>query len=57
MGRPKKTWRELPRNKLVTEEWLGSGAFGVVVKGQFEEDDGSVTPCAVKIHNCNYTLS
>ena len=41
-------WREIPRDRLTLGKILGEGEFGMVVKGELAEDDGHVTPCAVK---------
>lgn len=41
-------WREIPRDRLTLGKILGEGEFGMVVKGELTEDDGHVTPCAVK---------
>ena len=41
-------WREIPRDRIVLGKILGEGEFGMVVKGELTEDDGHITPCAVK---------
>jgi len=41
-------WREIPRDRLTLGKILGEGEFGMVVKGELTEDDGHITPCAVK---------
>ena len=41
-------WREIPRDRLTLGKILGEGEFGMVVIGELTEDDGRVTPCAVK---------
>lgn len=42
------SWREIPRDRLTLGKILGEGEFGMVVKGELTEDDGHITPCAVK---------
>ena len=41
-------WKEIPYEKITLMNELGSGAFGVVFKGELKQDNGDVTPCAVK---------
>lgn len=41
-------WKEIPYEKITLMNELGSGAFGVVYKGELKQDNGNVTPCAVK---------
>ena len=45
---PEANWEEIPYEKITLMNELGSGAFGVVYKGELEQDNGNVTPCAVK---------
>lgn len=41
-------WREIARDRVILGKVLGEGEFGMVIKGDFTEDDGHVMPCAVK---------
>ena len=41
-------WNEIPYEKITLMNELGSGAFGVVYKGELKQHNGNVTPCAVK---------
>ena len=41
-------WKEIPYEKLTLMNELGSGAFGVVYKGELKRENSDVTPCAVK---------
>ena len=41
-------WKEIPYEDINLLNELGSGAFGVVYKGELIRDKGEVTPCAVK---------
>ena len=45
---PEANWEEIPYEKITLMNELGSGAFGVVYKGELEQDNDNVTPCAVK---------
>ena len=42
------SWREIARDRLTLGKILGEGEFGMVMKGELTEDDGHITPCAVK---------
>ena len=42
------SWREIPRYLLSLGKVLGEGEFGMVVKGELQEEDGRILPCAVK---------
>lgn len=42
------SWREIPRDRVILGKILGEGEFGMVVRGEFSEDDGHVIHCAVK---------
>lgn len=41
-------WEEVPYENIKLLNELGSGAFGVVYKGELLQDNGNVAPCAVK---------
>ena len=41
-------WEEFPYENIKLLGELGSGAFGVVFKGELLQDNGKITPCAVK---------
>ena len=41
-------WEEIPYENLKLLNELGSGAFGIVYKGELLQDNGNVTACAVK---------
>lgn len=41
-------WKEIPYENITLLNELGSGAFGVVYKGEIIREKGDVTPCAVK---------
>ena len=41
-------WREIPYEDINLLNELGSGAFGVVYKGELARDKCDATPCAVK---------
>ncbi|XP_078343668.1 angiopoietin-1 receptor-like [Oculina patagonica] len=41
-------WEEIPYKNITLLNELGSGAFGVVYKGEVTLDNGNVIPCAVK---------
>ena len=54
------SWRKIPRDRICTlDKVLGEGEFGMVVKGELTEDDGQITPCAVKKlkRTCIYLIS
>ena len=42
------SWRKIPRDRITLDKVLGEGEFGMVVKGELTEDNGQITPCAVK---------
>jgi hypothetical protein len=53
-----KQWWEIPRDDLTIDEELGSGAFGVVMKGYLtkreEGKNENCIMCAVKMLKGNY---
>ena len=42
------SWREIPHHQLTLGKILGEGEFGMVLKGELAEEDGSIVTCAVK---------
>ncbi|XP_044169164.1 uncharacterized protein LOC122953369 isoform X1 [Acropora millepora] len=42
------SWREIPPHQLTLGKILGEGEFGMVLKGELAEEDGSIVTCAVK---------
>ncbi|KAK2556683.1 Angiopoietin-1 receptor [Acropora cervicornis] len=42
------SWREIPRHQLTLGKILGEGEFGMVLRGELAEEDGSIVTCAVK---------
>ena len=41
-------WEEFPYENIKLLNELGSGAFGVVYKGELVQESGKILPCAVK---------
>ena len=41
-------WEEIPYENIKLLNELGSGAFGIVYKGELLQDNGNTIPCAVK---------
>ncbi|XP_027045891.1 angiopoietin-1 receptor-like isoform X1 [Pocillopora damicornis] len=41
-------WEEFPHENIKLLDELGSGAFGIVFKGELQQENGNIIPCAVK---------
>lgn len=41
-------WQEFPHKNIKLLDELGSGAFGIVFKGELQQENGIIIPCAVK---------
>ena len=41
-------WKEFPYANIKLLDELGSGAFGIVFKGELQQENGNIIPCAVK---------
>ena len=41
-------WEEFPHENIKLLDELGSGAFGIVFKGELQQENGIIIPCAVK---------
>ena len=41
-------WEEFPQENIKLLDELGSGAFGIVFKGELQQENGNIIPCAVK---------
>ena len=48
-------WTEIPYENINLMDEIGSGAFGVVYKGEILRGKNDVTPCAVKTLKGNQT--
>ena len=48
-------WTEIPHESINLMDEIGSGAFGVVYKGEILRGKGDVMPCAVKALKGNQT--
>ena len=48
-------WTEIPYESINLMDEIGSGAFGVVYKGEILRGKNDVTPCAVKALKGNQT--